>query len=95
MSPHDRVTLAFRLADARLHIARGSTGSRGELCVWMCEAHNRVNRLLGKAEFSCELSQLDTRWCGAHGPHAPAAARRLTQCPLAVGQARRRRAMWR
>ena len=94
MSPHGRVTLGFRLADARLHIARGSTGSRGELSVWMCEAHNRVNRLLGKTEFSCELSQLDTRWCGAHGPHAPAAGR-LTQCPLAVGQARRRRAMWR
>ena len=65
MSPLSCVALAVRLADARSHVARGSTGSRGELCVWMCEAHNRVNRLLGKAEFSCELSQLDMRWCGA------------------------------
>ena len=93
MSPHSRVSLAFCLADSRSDVARGSTGSRGELCVWMCEAHNRVNRLLGKPEFSCELSQLDTRWCSTHGPPAPA-AERLTQCPLAVGQARRRRAMW-
>ena len=44
----------------------------------MCEAHNRVNRLLGKAEFSCELSQLDMRWCGAHDSPTPAAGR-LTQ----------------
>ena len=73
MSPRSCVALAVRLADARSHVARGSTGSRGELCVWMCEAHNRVNRLLGKAEFSCELSQLDMRWCGAHDPPTPAA----------------------
>ena len=78
MSPRSCVALAVRLADARSHVVRGSTGSRGELCVWMCEAHNRVNRLLGKAEFSCELSQLDMRWCGARDPPTPAAGR-LTQ----------------
>ena len=37
-------------------------GSRAELSVWMCKAHNRVNRMLGKAEFPCILSQLDERW---------------------------------
>ena len=41
----------------------GSTSSRAELCVWMCEAHNRVNRELGKEEFKCDLAQLDARWC--------------------------------
>ena len=30
--------------------------------MWLCEAHNRVNRLLGKAEFPCNLTQLDGRW---------------------------------
>ena len=42
--------------------------SREQLSVWMCEAHNRVNRLLGKTEFPCTLSQLDARWRkgGAH-----------------------------
>ena len=43
-------------------------GSRAELSVWMCEAHNRVNRLLGKDVFSCALGALDRRWRkgGAH-----------------------------
>ena len=36
--------------------------SREDLSVWMCEAHNRVNMLLGKPMFPCVLSQLDARW---------------------------------
>jgi len=28
-------------------------GGRGELGRWMCEAHNEVNRKLGKGEFEC------------------------------------------
>ena len=39
--------------------------SRAELSVWMCEAHNRVNRLLDKPAFPCVLSELDKRWCAA------------------------------
>jgi FAD-linked sulfhydryl oxidase len=37
-------------------------GSRAELSVWLCEAHNRVNRALGKPVFSCALADLDERW---------------------------------
>lgn len=37
-------------------------GSREELSVWMCEAHNRVNRQLGKPEYSCKIKDLDLRW---------------------------------
>ncbi len=44
-------------------------GSRAELSVWMCEAHNRVNRLLGKPEFPCILSRLDARWCAVPPLH--------------------------
>uniref|UniRef100_A0A7S2D2E8 Sulfhydryl oxidase n=1 Tax=Haptolina brevifila TaxID=156173 RepID=A0A7S2D2E8_9EUKA len=36
--------------------------SRAELSVWLCEAHNRVNRLLGKPEFKCSVASLDARW---------------------------------
>ena len=50
---------------------RGSTSSRSELCVWMCEAHNRVNRDLGKKEFRCDMKELDARWCAAHNNRMP------------------------
>ena len=40
----------------------GRVASRDELCVWMCEAHNRVNRQLGKPEFTCKIDDLDRRW---------------------------------
>ena len=30
--------------------------------MWMCGAHNRVNRLLGKPEFECNIPELDRRW---------------------------------
>lgn len=33
---------------------------RGELGRWMCEAHNEVNRKLGKGEFDCE--RWEERW---------------------------------
>ena len=36
--------------------------SREELSVWVCEAHNRVNTLLGKPLYPCTLSKLDARW---------------------------------
>lgn len=37
-------------------------GSRESLSIWVCEAHNRVNTLLGKPFFPCILSKLDERW---------------------------------
>lgn len=41
---------------------RRRTSSRVELSVWVCEAHNRVNRLLDKPEFPCTIAKLDARW---------------------------------
>jgi mitochondrial FAD-linked sulfhydryl oxidase len=38
------------------------TGSRKELCQWLCEQHNLVNLKLGKQPFSCDMSILDERW---------------------------------
>ncbi len=42
--------------------------SREDLSIWVCEAHNRVNALLGKPDFPCILAKLDARWRtgGAH-----------------------------
>ena len=39
-----------------------TTRTRASLSVWVCEAHNRVNRLLGKDAFPCVLAKLDERW---------------------------------
>lgn len=36
--------------------------SREELCVWMCEMHNRVKEQEGKAPYNCEYSNLKKRW---------------------------------
>lgn len=36
------------------------TESREEFGQWMCEAHNDVNRKLGKKEFDC--SKWEERW---------------------------------
>lgn len=36
--------------------------SRSQFCIWMCEAHNRVNRSQGKQEFPCSMDKLDLRW---------------------------------
>jgi FAD-linked sulfhydryl oxidase len=33
---------------------------RGEFGTWMCEAHNEVNRKLGKPEFDCK--RWEERW---------------------------------
>ncbi|SPO01330.1 related to erv1 protein, mitochondrial precursor [Cephalotrichum gorgonifer] len=35
-------------------------GSRGEFGQWLCDAHNDVNRKLGKPEFDCKL--WEERW---------------------------------
>ena len=43
-------------------------GSRTELSVWLCEAHNRINQLLGKEAFPCNIAALDARWKHG-GPH--------------------------
>ena len=37
-------------------------GSRADLSMWLCEAHNRVNRALGKPLFPCTIAELDLRW---------------------------------
>ena len=39
-----------------------AVGSRRGLQLWMCEAHNTVNRRLGKPTFNCAL--VDSRWGG-------------------------------
>ena len=51
-------------ADLRYSMAENppKAGSRAELSAWLCEAHNRVNRALGKSVFSCALADLDERW---------------------------------
>jgi FAD-linked sulfhydryl oxidase len=36
------------------------TESRREFGMWMCEAHNEVNRKLGKKEFDCD--RWEERW---------------------------------
>eukprot|EP00965_Chrysotila_dentata_P111705 3693738-Pleurochrysis_carterae.AAC.2 len=44
--------------------------SRSALALWLCEAHNKVNRWQAKPLFACEMDALDARWkdCGcAHG----------------------------
>lgn len=39
---------------------RPVVGSRGEFGMWLCDAHNDVNRKLGKPEFDCKL--WEERW---------------------------------
>mmetsp|Transcript_15941 Transcript_15941/g.22707 ORF Transcript_15941/g.22707 Transcript_15941/m.22707 type:complete len:129 (-) Transcript_15941:191-577(-) len=38
------------------------TESREQLCLWICEQHNIVNRKLGKPTFPCTIERLDSRW---------------------------------
>jgi FAD-linked sulfhydryl oxidase len=38
------------------------TASRKELCRWLCDQHNIVNKKIGKPEFSCDINDLDERW---------------------------------
>jgi mitochondrial FAD-linked sulfhydryl oxidase len=53
--------------------------SRAALSIWMCEAHNRVNRLLGKSEFACVIEQLDQRWCAAARTRASECGKRASR----------------
>ena len=48
--------------DFQSYIARRRpvVGSRGEFGTWLCNAHNEVNRKLGKPEFDCNL--WEQRW---------------------------------
>lgn len=39
---------------------QAKVGSRTEFGNWLCEAHNEVNRKLGKKEFDC--SKWEERW---------------------------------
>ncbi|KAI9656709.1 MAG: hypothetical protein M1829_000368 [Trizodia sp. TS-e1964] len=51
-------------ADFAAYMARERVrvGGRAELALWMCGAHNEVNRKLGKAEFDC--ARVEERWGG-------------------------------
>ena len=48
--------------DFQAYIARRQpvVGSRGDFGNWLCDAHNDVNRKLGKPEFDCKL--WEERW---------------------------------
>ena len=48
--------------DFQAHIQRDKprVGSRGEFGLWLCDAHNEVNRKLGKPVFDC--STWEQRW---------------------------------
>ncbi|PHH58525.1 hypothetical protein CDD81_5486 [Ophiocordyceps australis] len=48
--------------DFEAHVKRDAprVGSRGDLSRWLCQAHNHVNRKLGKPQFDCQ--QWDERW---------------------------------
>eukprot|EP00934_Nitzschia_sp_Nitz4_P003715 Nitzschia sp. Nitz4//scaffold29_size155292//67567//68205//NITZ4_002657-RA/size155292-processed-gene-0.46-mRNA-1//-1//CDS//3329546445//3705//frame0 len=39
-----------------------ATESREDLCMWLCDQHNRVNKKLGKPLFNCTMPNLDERW---------------------------------
>ena len=36
--------------------------NRENISVWVCEIHNKVNRMLNKEVFPCDLESLDRRW---------------------------------
>lgn len=51
--------------DFRAWMAKGNepkTHSREEFEKWMCQAHNEVNKKLGKAAFDCSPQSLNIRW---------------------------------
>ena len=52
-----------------------AVSSREQLSLWMCGAHNDVNKRNGKEEFFCDMGVLDARWkdCGC-GKNATATA---------------------
>mmetsp|Transcript_100158 Transcript_100158/g.287738 ORF Transcript_100158/g.287738 Transcript_100158/m.287738 type:complete len:167 (-) Transcript_100158:241-741(-) len=45
-----------------------ATESRKDLCLWLCDQHNRVNQKLGKPLFDCTMTNLDERWRKSHDP---------------------------
>lgn len=44
------------------------TNTRENLCLWLCDQHNRVNQKLGKEAFPCTMQQLDNRWRKSNDP---------------------------
>jgi mitochondrial FAD-linked sulfhydryl oxidase len=42
--------------------------SREDLCMWLCDQHNRVNKKLGKPLFDCNMNSLDERWRKSTNP---------------------------
>ena len=52
--------------------------SRKNLSLWMCGAHNEVNKRNGKEAFYCDIEVLDARWkdCGCGGNSTTATHRR-------------------
>jgi mitochondrial FAD-linked sulfhydryl oxidase len=51
--------------DFRAWMAKGNepkTQSRGDFEKWMCQAHNEVNKKLGKDTFDCSPRSLNIRW---------------------------------
>lgn len=65
----DLLTKLFPCEDCRGHFKKLVDGfppkvsSREDFAAWACQAHNIVNRRLGKREFDC--GRLDERWdCG-------------------------------
>ena len=56
-----------------------ASSSRKALSLWLCGAHNEVNRRSGKEEFYCDADVLDARWkdCGCgHGTNNTTAHKR-------------------
>jgi len=45
-----------------LHKAPPKVETRTDLCMWLCDQHNRVNSKLGKQLFDCNMKDLDERW---------------------------------
>ena len=45
-----------------IELSPPKTESRDDLCIWLCEQHNVVNKKLGKPVFQCTIEKLDERW---------------------------------
>ena len=51
-----------------LHKSPPKVETRTDLCLWLCEQHNRVNSKLGKPLFDCNMKDLDERWRKSSDP---------------------------
>ena len=51
-----------------LHKTPPKVESRTDLCMWLCDQHNRVNLKLGKQLFDCNMKDLDERWRRSSDP---------------------------